>query len=151
VVAFHLPNWMEAAAVFWASAFLGRRWCIVHFYGRKELTYILEAARPEVFVTTDQFGNTEFAPDLSDAVPIVGVVGKDFDDLLDPAPMAGTLAVDPAGPALIAFTSGTTRAPKGVVHSHQTLGHETGNWPASTRPTAATSSPGRRSVTSSAW
>jgi acyl-CoA synthetase (AMP-forming)/AMP-acid ligase II len=26
---------------------------------------------------------------------------------------------------LVAFTSGTTRDPKGVVHSHQTLGHET--------------------------
>ncbi len=38
--------------------------------------------------------------------------------------MADTLDADPAGPALIAFTSGTTRDPKGVVHSHQTLGFE---------------------------
>ncbi|MDE1669374.1 AMP-binding protein [Nocardia gipuzkoensis] len=125
-VALQLPNWMEAAAVFWASAFLGTTVVpIVHFYGRKEVAHILAAVRPKVFVTTDRFGNAEFAPDLREAVPIVGVVGNDFEDLLDREPLPGTLAVDPAGAALIAFTSGTTRAPKGVVHSHQTLGHET--------------------------
>src|SRR5690242_18858807 len=38
VVALQLPNWMEAAAAFWASTFLGAVTVpIVHFYGRKEL------------------------------------------------------------------------------------------------------------------
>jgi acyl-CoA synthetase (AMP-forming)/AMP-acid ligase II len=122
VVAFQLPNWMEAAAVFWASAFLGAAVVpIVHFYGRKELGYILGVVEPKVFVTSAR----SHQPDLCAGVPIVGVVGRDFDDLLAADPLPGTLAADPAGPALIAFTSGTTRDPKGVVHSHQTLGHET--------------------------
>ncbi|MCV7281148.1 AMP-binding protein [Mycolicibacterium flavescens] len=126
VVALQLPNWMEAAVTFWATTFLGAVVVpIVHFYGRRELTHILSVARPKVFVTTRDFGRMRFDADLAADVPIVALVGEDFDELLDPEPMTGTLAADPAGPALIAFTSGTTNNPKGVVHSHQTLGFET--------------------------
>ena len=125
VIALQLPNWMEAAATFWASALLGAIVVpIVHFYGRKEIGYILTAARPKVFITTEEFGRMTFHPDLCADVPIVGLVGRDFENLLADEPISGFADADPAGPALIAFTSGTTRDPKGVVHSHQTLGCE---------------------------
>src|SRR5581483_11474827 len=126
VVAFQLPNWMEAAAVFWASAFLGAVTVpIVHFYGRKELRHIMSTARPRVFISAERFGRMEFQPDLCADVPIVGLVGRDFDNLLADEPMVGTVRTDPGNPALIAFTSGTTSDPKGVVHSHQTISCET--------------------------
>ncbi|MGV0835044.1 AMP-binding protein [Mycolicibacterium thermoresistibile] len=127
VVAFQLPNWVEAAMTFWASAFLGAVVVpIVHFYGRKELSHILGAARPKVFITATEFGRMHYQPDLCADVPIVGVVGQpSFDELIADEAMPGTLETDAAGPALIAFTSGTTRDPKGVIHSHQTLVCET--------------------------
>src|SRR6201993_4896512 len=95
VVAFQLPNWMEAAATFWASAYLGAVVVpIVHFYGRKELGYILTAARPRVFITAQEFGRMAYQADLCADVPIVGVVGRDFDGLLDAEPMPGVIAAD---------------------------------------------------------
>ncbi|WP_329539088.1 AMP-binding protein [Streptomyces sp. NBC_01358] len=135
VVAMQLPNWMEAAAVFWASAFLGAVVVpIVHFYGSKEVGYILRATQPKAFFAAEKFGRLEFSPELCADVPVVGVVGRDFDELLADQPMAGVLPVDAAAPALIAFTSGTTRDPKGVIHSHRTLGYETRQLSASYPP-----------------
>ncbi|MEU3781936.1 AMP-binding protein [Streptomyces sp900129855] len=134
-VVMQLPNWMEAAAVFWASAFLGAVVVpVVHFYGPKEIRHIVEATRPKAFFAAERFGRLEFRPELCADIPVVGVVGRDFDALLAGEPLDGVLPADPDAPALIAFTSGTTREPKGVVHSHRTLGYETRQLAASYPP-----------------
>lgn len=139
VVVFQLPNWVEAAVTFWATAYLGAVIVpIVHFYGAKEVGYILDTVEPKVVVTPDQFGALGY---LSAGQELLA--GRDaqwlvvsatdtpvperataFASLLSGDPVTGPAAVDPDSPALVGFTSGTTRNPKGVVHSHNTIGFE---------------------------
>ncbi len=139
VVAFQLPNWVEAAVTFWASALIGAVVTpIVHFYGAKEVDYILRRTNVRALVTADRFGHQDYLATLEglrDAAPaleLIAVVGDGpvpswgapFDRLLDTDPLGAPSRVDPSAPALVAYTSGTTADPKGVVHSHRTIGFE---------------------------
>jgi acyl-CoA synthetase len=137
LVAFQLPNWVEAAATFWGIAFLGAVPVpIVHFYGPKEVGFILRQSGARVFVTADRFGHLDYLanldtlrPDLPD-LELVAVVGDDdgghlsFAVLADAEPVDTPARADPVAPALVAYTSGTTADPKGVVHAHRTIGFE---------------------------
>jgi acyl-CoA synthetase (AMP-forming)/AMP-acid ligase II len=139
VVACQLPNWREAVAVIWGAAFLGAVIVpIVHYYGRKEVDYILERTDVRAFVAASRFGRLSFLDDAADRpalkrLDVLAVVGDDDDlpegaisyaALLADPPYLGVAAVSPDAPALVAYTSGTTAEPKGVVHSHRTLGAE---------------------------
>ena len=68
VVMFQLPNWVEAGITFWAAAYLGAVVIpVVHFYGAKEIDYIIGAAQPDVIVTADRFGHTDYLAMYDDA------------------------------------------------------------------------------------
>src|SRR5438445_1248540 len=140
-VAFQLPNWVEAAATFWAVSFLGAVVVpIVHFYGPKEVGYILRRTGVRVLVTASRFGHVDYLanldalrPDLP-ALELVVLAGDDergapdgvvpFADMITGDALDRPLTVDPSAPALVAYTSGTTADPKGVVHSHRTIASE---------------------------
>jgi acyl-CoA synthetase (AMP-forming)/AMP-acid ligase II len=141
-VAFQLPNWLEAAATFYAIAYLGAVVVpIVHFYGPKEVGYILRKTRVKALITADRFGHQDFLANLAgmrdsltdlEWVAIVGdrdgpaVDPRDsaFSDLVADDPIGEVPVVDPRAPALVAYTSGTTSDPKGVVHSHRSINAE---------------------------
>lgn len=106
--------------------------------GRKEVDYILERTGVDAFVVAANFGRLDFLSDAGDrpalkALKVFAVVGTDgplpdgavpYEALLADDPYAGVAAVHPDSPALVAYTSGTTAEPKGVVRSHRTIGAE---------------------------
>lgn len=139
VVAFQLPNWVEAAITFYGVSALGAVLVpVVHFYGPKELGYILRESRARALITADRFGHLDYLagleqlrpslPDLelvvvatADAVATVPKNTEHFDTVAKNPTFDEALACDPDAPAVIGYTSGTTANPKGVIHSHRSL------------------------------
>jgi len=135
VVAYQLPNWWEAAAVFLAAARLG---AIVNpvlpIFRERELAFILKQSNAAALIIPGTFRGCDYrtllAP-LRAGLPAlrVVVVARDtpaahmlsFDELLaaGPAPRAATGDADAL--CMLMYTSGTTAEPKGVLHTHNTL------------------------------
>lgn len=142
VVSYQMPNHVEAVETLWAIALTGAVAVpVVHFYGAKELGYILRHAGARAHVTAASWGHLDYldaldalAGDLPALQTVVvtesggGALPRGsvaYEDALDAQPVAAPAAVDPDAPAVVAYTSGTTADPKGVVHSHRTLLAET--------------------------
>jgi acyl-CoA synthetase (AMP-forming)/AMP-acid ligase II len=144
VVAFQLPNWREAVVAFYALALGGYVLVpIVHIYGRKEVRFILGESHARAYISADRFGLVDYFDIVDGASPAecadlalhvvvptepgaeippserVARVG--WDAFTDVAPAAEAGGVDPDDVCVLAYTSGTTSDPKGVMHSHRTL------------------------------
>ena len=130
-VTFQLPSWWETLAITHAVFRLG---AVVTPIGPNlrahELRYILEASSPKVSFFPEQFRGTEWSDILRDldlgATQVVGVRGELSAESLGTLLAEGSEElqepkVDPEMPALLLFTSGSTSAPKGVLHSHNGL------------------------------
>jgi acyl-CoA synthetase len=141
VVAFQLPNWREAVVAFYGLAMGGYVLVpIVHIYGHKEVRFILGQSGARAYISTDRFGHVDYLDIVDGAAPgelpdlklhiVVGSANRPAGrqvprigwDVIDAAaPRSALDAVDPDGVCVVAYTSGTTSDPKGVMHTHRTL------------------------------
>src|SRR2546421_9270496 len=75
VVAFQLPHSVEAALLFYGAALLGAVVVpIVHFYGAKEVRYILDRSGARVLVTADHFRGIDYLASLVGFVDDIGAL-----------------------------------------------------------------------------
>jgi acyl-CoA synthetase len=138
VVCVYVPNSLEGALAFHAVPSLGAVLVpVAPFYGAKELRFILQRSRARILITAEApaGGRLEAIaalrrdlPDLEDVYVIGDAMPagmRNYRDLTGEAPIASLPRVDPDSVAAIAFTSGTTSDPKGVVHTHRSLLCET--------------------------
>jgi len=145
VVAFQLPNWQEAVVAFYGLAMGGYVLVpIVHIYGSKEVRFILDQSGARAYISADRFGHVDYLDIVDGARPdelhdldlhvVVGPgdvspgsrvrrVGWRVVNEAEPGAQVATADCDDV--CVLAYTSGTTSDPKGVMHTHRTLLAET--------------------------
>ena len=135
VVSFQLPNWWESAAINLAAAMTGVVVNpIVPINRDAEVTFMLNESHSRVLFVPRTFRKFDYAammvriaPELRTPPRVVVVRGhapefESFDSVLASEPIASPRGVDPDAVKLLMYTSGTTGQPKGVLHSHNSIG-----------------------------
>lgn len=139
VVAVQLPGWWQLNAIVLACARLGAVVApIVTTVRARELALMLARLEPAAYVTTEIWDGYEHSaalaaiadrmPGLEHRIIVGGRVAPGEIDLAARAeqvsldePLAGDSAGDPDRVSVVLFTSGTTGAPKAVLHSFNTF------------------------------
>lgn len=140
VVAVQLPTWYETTVLYLALMQLGAIVLpIVSIYGQTEVEFILRQSRAKLYFSPAKWRKIDYLqrhaalrtlPDLQSIV-IVGAdapAGAQTWESLEAVNISGFQPVesDPDAVSLLMYTSGTTSAPKGVQHTHNSLLREWG-------------------------
>ena len=138
-VAFQLPNWREAVVSFAALALGGYVLVpIVHIYGRKEVAFILEESGAAAYISPIAYGHVDYAQIVEAAAPAslrlhvvvaatelrpgpAGITRVAWEACAERNPAIDLPSVRSDDVAMLAYTSGTTGDPKGVIHDHRTM------------------------------
>ena len=140
VVSIILPNWWEAAvamhAVTWMGAVVNP---IVPIYRHAELSFIFRQAKTRAVIVPAVHRNFDYVTMLREVreqldLPLAIVIARPESDTADDTHSWLDVATgsepevdeDAAASevAMLLYTSGTTAEPKGVLHTHQTIGWE---------------------------
>jgi len=142
VISIQTPNWAEWLIMHCAATKIGAVTnSIGAMYRHREVSYILDYAETALMLIPDAFRGFSYTAMLAELWPKLGnlrhvlVIGDhvprgmlSFRELLEAAGDDGSpgdlapLRPDPNGVATLMFTSGTEANPKGVMHTHNTLG-----------------------------
>jgi acyl-CoA synthetase (AMP-forming)/AMP-acid ligase II len=142
-VAVQLTNRVECAVAYQAVLLCGAVLVpIVHIYGVHEVAFILDQSGAKVLIMPERHGSIVYGERLQelsqiDSLQLVVMLDAEpgegycaWSQLDSPAAQYRRPAVDADDVCLLLYTSGTTSAPKGVQHSHNTVLAEQKSMPA---------------------